>query len=889
MRFTSYTHSGGNGRARVMLDERSFIKRLKEQTNGARQKLGASPQADKNAPKSRKSLRRWVLLLGGLMTLVCLLILIAITARAKSSSAGAVTGSYPATIDEAKDESVTLEKRRPVNVPRFEQPPVIDARLDEAVWQKTAVLKDFLQTQPGDNIKASHPTEVRIGYDAKFLYIGISAFDESGQVRATVAKRDELAGNDYVNVWLDTFNDRRRAYVLLFNPFGVQADGVFTEGQGIDYSVDLVMQSKGMITPDGYTIEVAIPWVSLRFEVGKGKLWGVHVLRVIRHLDEWDTWMPLRRESRDFNTATFTQFLEQAGQITGIESVGNERTLELIPTLTVSETGQRKRSLPLPLTTTNPALIDSGRLVNQPLHADPGLTAKVVLSSGVTLDAALNPDFAQVEADQLVVTANQRFPIFFDEKRPFFLEGIDIFQTPIKAVHTRTIIDPDIAAKLTGRRGHNTFGLMLASDNAPGDFGEEEKNEPSIRPSIERFIGKNALIGVLRIKHDVGSGSSLGLLATSYSFIEKHNLLFGFDGRFILDPHTVFSFQVLGTNSRRFFYNPASDKNIYRTGNGLGFFTQFQLNTRHLNLTFAGKGYSPDYRADVGFTTQTNTSPWDLIASYNSEPKQDGKLISWTVTSAMRAQFNWQGRMHYSFQSLRTQFNFRKQTYMKTDVYADYQRVFEEEFGAKRSVTRPGAFIGGPERSTIYKGFTVEAGTTPSKRYSAHILIDHSWKAFDFDLGAGPRFPRVSPAALLDPKAPFDPGIGNTRDIVGTVIWQPSDPLRFSLDYISSRLVRNDTRRVAYDQKLYSFKTTYQFTRFTFARARVDYDTLRANITGQFLLGWTPNPGTALYAGYNDDLNRNGFSPFTGQFEPGLRRNGRTFFIKLSYLFRRTI
>jgi hypothetical protein len=160
---------------------------------------------------------------------------------------------------------------------------------------------------------------------------------------------------------------------------------------------------------------------------------------------------------------------------------------------------------------------------------------------------------------------------------------------------------------------------------------------------------------------------------------------------------------------------------------------------------------------------------------------------------------------------------------------------------------------------------------------------------FDYDLGAGPRFPRVSPAALLNPEAQLDPGVGDTRDINATFIWQPTDALCFSLDYINSRLVRNDTRRVAYDQKIYSLKTTYQFSRFTFVRARADYDTLRSNVSGQFLLGWTPNPGTAFYVGYNDDLNHNGFNHFTGQFEPGLRRNRRTFFIKLSRLFRRRL
>jgi len=789
----------------------------------------------------------------------------------------------------AQTKSNVANRNSPITVTRFATKPVIDGKLDEDVWQRAAVLKNFVETQPGDNVPATHATEVRLGYDERDLYIAIHAFDEVGQVRATVAKRDDLSGNDYIAVWLDTFNDDRRAYVLLFNPFGIQADGIFTEGHGIDYSVDLVMQSNGVLTSDGYTVELQVPFSSLRYEVGPGKQWGVHILRTISHLDEWDSWMPLRRESRDFSTATYTQFLEQAGRITGIENVGDVHTLELIPNLTLAETGRRVRTLSRAIIDTNPALLDNGRFVNEPVKPAVGLTAKFTLTSGVTLGAAVNPDFAQVEADQLVVTANQRFPIFFAEKRPFFLEGVEIFNTPIRAVHTRTIIDPDVALKLAGKRGRNSFGLMFASDNGPGNFSQDERDDPSLHSSIDRFLDQNSYVGVLRLKRDVLKESSIGLIATSYNFIEKHNQLFGFDGRFAFNPKTVFTFQVLGSTSRRYFYDADLNRNVYRTGNGLAYFLQLQRNTRHFNASLTGKGYTADYRANVGFVSQTNTNPWDLLVSYNSEPKQDAALISWTVASASRAQFDWQGRMRYAFESIRTQFNFKRQTYLKTDIYSDYQRLFEDEFGARRTASQPGAFFGASERSTVYKGLTVEVGTSPSKKYAAVISIDNSWRAFDFDLGAGPKFPRVSPAALLDPQAPLDPGPGKTLDIGANFTWRPTDPLNLSLNYIKSRLVRNDTKRVAFDQNLFSLKTTYQFTRFTFVRGRVDYDTLRSRVFGQFLFAWTPNPGTAFYAGYDDDLNRNGYNPFTGQYEPGFRRNTRTFFIKMSYLFRRNI
>src|SRR5207245_3012337 len=216
----------------------------------------------------------------------------------------------------------------------------------------------------------------------------------------------------------------------------------------------------------------------------------------------------------------------------------------IIPSATVSETGKRVRSFGV-FPHTGAAAIDPGRLVNDPLKFDPGLTMKFGLTPTVTLDAAINPDFAQVEADQTVVTANQRFPIFFEEKRPFFLEGIDIFQTRLQAVHTRAIVDPDIAVKLSGKRGRNTFGVLLASDNAPGNFSAEERTNPV----NFRFLDKNAYVAVVRLKHDIGKQSSIGFLGTSYNFIEKHNQLAGIDGRFQINKLTTFNFQVIGTTS----------------------------------------------------------------------------------------------------------------------------------------------------------------------------------------------------------------------------------------------------------------------------------------------------------------------------------------------------
>jgi hypothetical protein len=808
----------------------------------------------------------------------------------------------------AKRAVIPPEKAKPIVIPRFDKPPVIDGKLDDEVWKQAVVLKDFLQVSPGDNIAPSKPTEMMMAYDSKTFYMAFHCYDEPDKIRATVAKRDEVFGEDNVRVFLDTFNDQRRAYVVGFNPLGVQQDGIQTEGSGTDFSVDIVMESKGMITSDGWTLEVAIPFKSLRYEAGKGKQWGIHVWRNIdRFNDEIDSWMPL---SRDISSQ-----LSQEGHLTGLEGISTERTLEIIPSVTLSETGKRVNALSLGQLSANPALLDPGRILNQPIKADLGLTAKYGLTPTVTLDLAINPDFAQVEADQTVVTANQRFPIFFEEKRPFFLEGIDIFKTPIQAVHTRAIVDPDLAVKLSGKRGRNTFGLLLASDNAPGNFTEEERKDANALPAIARFLDKNAYIGILRLKRDIGKESSIGFLMTSYNFIEKHNQLGGIDGRFKISKQKTLAFQVLGTISRRCFSEPALDthrpgpsdgcfvgydptatdrfrpgetRNYYRTGKGLAYNFSYTRDGRHFYYGLNGNGQTQDYRADVGFTRRLNTNFEGVYAGYQSEQKPKAKLISWNLNSNAGVNFNWQGLSQNLYEETSVNFNFQHNTYLGVGATVGYERLFEEEFGLKRTATHGGAFFGSPERSTKQFSPYLYGSTRASKKYAFNFFLARGQNGFDFDFGAGPKYPRVSPAALVDPSAPLDPGPGTYLDIELGGEYKPTNELAMSLSYSKNRLTRNDTRRLAFEDDIYSFRSTYQFTRFLFLRARVDYDTLASNVRGQFLFGWTPNPGTAFYLGYNDDLTRNGFSPFTGQLEPGFRRNGRTFFIKMSYLFRRS-
>lgn len=781
-----------------------------------------------------------------------------------------------------------VAKNVPAHIPKMTGPIIIDGLLNEPAWSNAAVFGDFVQTNPGDNIPPKHETEFLMTYDSKNLYFGFRIKQDKSTVRASVARRDQIFNDDYIVMYLDTFNDQRQAYIVALNPLGIQGDGTFTEGRGEDYSVDLLMTSKGVLTDDGYTIELAIPFKSLRYQAGKGKSWGMHVFRRVKYNNnELDSWMP--------NNRSINGSLIQAGHITGLEGIETTRQLEINPSFTLSETGRRSRFT----FNNNP----DGRFVNEHIKPDFGLTAKFGLSPTTTLDFAYNPDFAQVEADAPVTTANLRFPIFFPEKRPFFLERFDIFQTPLNVLNTRAIVDPDVAAKITGRSGKNTFGLMYASDN--GTLGNlSPDDEEALRRCIiargnaagtlcrnERIAGKNADIGVLRLKRDVGASNNVGVLATTYNFVDRHNNTLGFDGRFKLNAKTVTDFQLTGTSTRGYFYNPVTDRDEYRTGNGIGYRAYLERSGKNLYMNFNANGRSADYRADVGFTNRYDTNYIGSYIQYQTDRDTKKAIIYKRVWNETNFSYDWKGRPQYFIWNSQGMMALHKQTFVGGNLQFGQEHVYENEFGPVRTPSKPnqGAFFGDPTRSAAFWCYQLFTESTPNKQLYLYWFMDYTHGLMEYDFGASRNYPRVSAAALaFGPGAPLDPGPGNQLLMDATIRYQPTTAFQTQLDYHKQRLRRHDTGLIAFDENLFSSRSTYQFTRTMFARLRVDYTTLGRRVRPQFVMGWTPSPGTAIYAGYNGDLGFNNYNPYTGRFEPGFQTTGRNFFIKMSYLFKRS-
>ena len=331
----------------------------------------------------------------------------------------------------------------------------IDGQLDEPVWSQATRLTGFWQYQPVDGRPAEERTEVLVWYAPDAIHFGIVAHDRlPSAIRATVADRDNIDSEDQVVLDIDTFHDRRRAFFFGVNPLGVQSDGVRSEGAGqvsslipgsVDKNPDFVWESKGRITEQGYQIEIRIPFKSLRYPTGQEQSWGFNVTRIVQRTGYTDTWTDVRRAN--------ASFIGQEGAIGGLHDMRHGVTVEAQPFLTATANGGRD--------------LASGDFDREDVDPDAGLNLRLGFTS-YALDATINPDFSQVESDEGQVTVNERFALFFPEKRPFFLEGIELFGTPQSLVYTRRIVDPKAGAKLTGKFGQLGVAHLTAVDETAG-------------------------------------------------------------------------------------------------------------------------------------------------------------------------------------------------------------------------------------------------------------------------------------------------------------------------------------------------------------------------------------------------------------------------------------
>ncbi len=732
---------------------------------------------------------------------------------------------------------------------------IIDGNLDDASWAKAALLTGFSTYSPVDGRPAQDSTDVRLFYTSDAMYIAIRAWAPQGTVRATLAERDRIANDDWVAVHFDTFNDRRRSFVFAVNPLGVQADGMRSEqsaGPGVsraslaaaDLTQDYVWQSKGRVLDDGFAIEIRIPFKSVRFQLGAPQDWGLQIVRQTQRTGYQVTWAPTSRARQSFGV--------QAGYLRGMRDMTRGVVLDVTPVATMRATGA-------PDATTGDWRYGTQRQV--------GADVRWGVTSNFTLNATANPDFSQVETDVGQIPGDPRFALFFPELRPFFVEGSEQFDAPNRLVYTRRIINPRMAAKLTGKIPRTDIGLLTAVDGA--EFSADGATNP--------------IFNILRVRRDIGNESTAGLLFTDRSEGSRYNRVGGFDTR--VQFRNMYSIEARAHGSASRDTGPRRDGsmlevNAGRTGRSYGF-------------RYGLMAVSPQFEAQAGFVNRT-----DLVrGQVNQRWTRFGRKGGW-----------WDQQQ-----------NFLTATSLWTwDDFSGGSAPLENRAALDNTITIRGGWRIGvqpelqtiafdPRRYTTYG--VVRAGDTVAFQPSGRQTMG----AVQFQFSSPQwRYAGVTVQSSVgrDPDF-FETATVSRRDLDLAVDLRPSPQVRVGvlLRYQRYDRLRDGTRLS--EQVVPRLRLEYQFTRALFFRfigqlearsrdalrdPRTDAPILQRSSTGtwapiaarQSLLGradwlvqYLPSPGTVLFMGYGNALDAS-LTNRPGDLQP--RSDG--FFVKLSYLFR---
>jgi hypothetical protein len=693
------------------------------------------------------------------------------------------------------------------------------------------------EVDPGDNTPAPVATECRLTHDQERLYLGCTAEDpRPDRIRAYVVDRDGISGHDRIVLTLDPFNDQRRAFQFGVNALGVQWDAIFAQqgagnasmgGPSSDPSWDAIWSSAGAITEHGYVIEAAIPFSSLRFPAGADGTWGAYLTR----------WWP-RSTNVEVRSAPWNRDdsceLCQANVVNGIQSEASGLNVQLTPTFTSSRT--ESRSGPV------------APLVAGPTSTEVGLDAQWGLTSDLTLNLTANPDFSQVEADAAQLEVNNRFALFFPEKRPFFLEGADFFGTLVPAVFTRSIVDPAGGAKLTGKIGSNALGILVAQDQASSLV------VPGSESSSTTTLDQRVVTALSRFRRDVGSTSTVGALLTAREGSAYHNRVGGVDA--FLRPLPSITVQAQVLRSQTDYPSAVADAlgQPDEPFHGNAARLQAEWSTNAWTVAADANRFDPGFRADAGFVTQTGVEGGSLTANRR-----------------------WWGGSDRWFSQLRL------------------------EGGAWR--TRD--FDGNQLNGGVWMGFFYRGPGQTSVGVWPNLFMKEHWAGTTYE-----SMHNVFFNVRTAPSGTWSVGLnGNVGDAIDFANGRPAFEMRLSPG-VDVRLGRNLTAGIQHTYQTLDaagatvltahvgqLRTVYNFSTRSFLRAivqyrRTDRDPARWNeavdrrseaLFAQLLYAYKLNPQSVLFLGYAQDgagtvdLDRTS-TPMT------LR--GRTLFVKLGYAWR---
>lgn len=687
-------------------------------------------------------------------------------------------------------------------IPRLSQPPKVDGVLDEVYFKEALKIEDFVQLSPKENGVPTERTVAYLGYDEKYFYLAFRCYDsQPKKIRCSVTRRDNIMDDDWIIVFLDTFAERRRAFTFMLNPIGIQADFMRMEEGGndnMDDSWDTFFYSDGQIDDQGYTVEAAIPFKSLRFPDEDPKTWNLVLGRNLPRTGEIIIWP---RYSR-----SIPGLLSQGRGFVLTGKVEKGKNLEIMPVLTSAKTEGQK------------------------VDVQPGVNLKYGANSNLTFDLTANPDFSQVEADVPQIDLNLRYALYYQEKRPFFLEGMEIFRYPaIEMVYTRRIIDPLFGVRLTGKTGRFSYGLLTAYDQKPTESLWEVHNGGG-----EETVDRNALFNIFRVKADVFNQSYLGFtLADKEISGGSWNRVAGIDGMWRFKDRFFFSFQALASDTKYENQNAKLAPALY---------SEFYYFTKiHPKVHWGAGGYfqamHPDFEASSGFVNRVDYRTVGVFSFFNIYP--DKKYLNQIGLNFQVGQRNSYSGDVVQDRWFRTRIQFRLTEF--NQIYVNLTRSMERyaEIDFNKTV--------------LY----LEANTN---------FI--SWLPFGFYFQTGH-------SINYDPDNPFL-GYSNLYGLYLTL--KPEKRLQLGLDINLQSYWREWGGEKLWDYLVIRQKTTFQISKTLALRTIVDYNDYYKKFFGSFLLSWVLRPGTLFYLGADSNFLRDEFGHY-GRQNYGV-------FVKFSYWWR---
>ncbi len=730
---------------------------------------------------------------------------------------------------QAQDEDFKPVYNPEITISRVRGTIEIDGKLDDSGWKGAARAGNFVEHRPGDQTRPEVETEVMITYDQERLYVAFICYDDPGEVRASLCERDQGHNDDSVVLLLDTYGEASHAYEICSNPYGVPGDILYSSSSGEDLSYDMIFDSAGRITDFGWVVEMAVPFTSLRFPNVEEQVWKV------------DFWRNRPRESRfQYSWAAYDRNENcwpcQWGTLKGIKGVKPGAGFQFLPAVVAHQSASMNQR---------------GHLDNGDLMGDVALGLSYDISSELKAEATINPDFSQVEADAAQIDVNSTFALQYPEKRPFFQEGSDLFDTYFETVYTRSINDPILAGKLTWRNGSNSLALMSARDEHSAIILPFEEKSEIVQN------GKS-YSNIIRYKRDLGEQSHLGIIATDRRFDQGGSgSLAGLDGNIRFSPNNSLQFQFISTYTEE-VDNPALgdsslssetfDDGKYTAGldgesfSGRAFLLSLERGTANSRMDATYTERSPTFRADNGLEPSNNNRMGMLQGGYVLRFDDSGIMETLEGNINMARKWNFDGVKKDEWVNTDLVFAFRA---AQTQVHFSYLSSNE--------------LFRGIQFNDIWQGHAC-FHTQPSGALELDANVNYGHRIARRDLVMGKEVSYGASAKI-----------------------RPLNRLLISTDF--SRVISDDldSGDRLFSQSILWSRISLQVSRELSLRLVAQYNDRFKHWDLDPLLTYRINAFTVFYIGSTHDYRETGIEDYGRE---GWSLTDRQYFMKLQYLFR---